>query len=1022
MQAKKLIEVAMPIKEISAESQRDKSIRRGHISTLHLWWARRPLPACRAVIFSSLVPDPLDENCPKAFKDAVNELLMHLPQYKPYKDIPYTAAFDPMEDNQRHRLMMFIGKFSDKCQHNMLHGITTPPAEQIDDSSLVKWENKDNKEIIDRAQKLIWVAYNSEKRPEKEFEQLSIEFEDAKRKIEECEEILYSIPNRHQDSITVKEAKDALKAAISSFQSNMPMVFDPFAGGGAIPLEAARLGCRSYGNDINPVAHIIEKGSVEYPQKYGKKAILERNEFDSIYGELGWSILAEGALSLDQKYVTIDNLLAFDVEYCAKRIIQDVEFETRTLYDIQDGKRPSVYYWMRFCQCDNCRKQIPLFRQLYLSKPRSNKNQQRIKHFEYHVVNGELVISLENGDTKMSANVNRGNVSCPYCGGITDIESLKKQFNNKKITEAPIAYIYDNPDGKVFKQVDYREFSGLSELAKVEEESIPHEKLSPNSAGGDVLGWGFLRWGQLFNPRQLRVLLCFAEHIHNSLPSVPGDDEYRKSIKTYLAILLDRLAVRMTSLGKWHYLQDTVEHLYGRQAIQMNYDYPELDPFSTISSSAIGQLDSIINYILEESRSPFYSTVNNCSSGDKSLFAENEVYATITDPPYYDAIAYADISDFFYVWLKRAIGADYPIVFSTPQTPKVEECTALKHHHNNSEVEARKHFEDKLTQIFDAIEVQTSDIVSIMFAHQSTEAWTTLCNSILKARMNITGSWPFDTEVSVALKADKGYLESSVTVSCRPSERIGYGDYKEVKSAISRKVRDEVESLYSLGFRGADLLTACFGQAVSEFGKYKFVEKADGSEVQVSDLLEMARLSAFNALVQGVQGDDFTRFYIGWLQMNGMGETDFDDATKFTRVGMPVDVSEIFSRRLLIREGKKQHLATASEHLGNSTSLGTHIDDSLIDQVHRAMLAYEKGDRHILLTLLHNVGADDQSSPFWRLVASLRELLPDGKDLKSIEGLLGNSDNLRQESREVDQHQPEQMTLDFGNDFNSDFK
>ena len=280
--------------------------------------------------------------------------------------------------------------------------------------------------------------------------------------------------------------------------------------------------------------------------------------------------------------------------------------------------------------------------------------------------------------------------------------------------------------------------------------------------------------------------------------------------------------------------------------------------------------------------------------------------------------------------------------------------------------------------------------------------------------MNITGSWPIDTEVSVALKSDKGYLESSVTVSCRPSERKGYGDYKEIKKSIVQKVNQEVESLYALGFRGADLLTACFGQAVSEFGQYEYVEKLDGSEVRVAELLEMARLSAFNALIQGVQGDDFTRFYIGWLQMNGTGETDFDDASKFTRVGMPVDVSEIFARRLLIREGKKQHLATAAEHLGNSFTLGTRSEDSLIDQVHRAMLAYEKGDRHVLLTLLHNVGADDQSAPFWRLLASLKELLPEGKDLKAVEGLLGNSDNLRQESREVDQHRPEQMSFDFG--------
>ena len=170
MKAKKLIEVALPIKEISAESVRDKSIRHGHISTLHLWWARRPLPVCRAIVFASLVPDPLDVNCPQAFKDAVATLLgpqkdgiLQVDPYKPYTDIPYTSVVDPMEDNLRNRLMMFIGKFSDKCQQNMLAGKSTTPKEQLGDGSLIKWENKNNPKILQIARELIWVAYNSEK-------------------------------------------------------------------------------------------------------------------------------------------------------------------------------------------------------------------------------------------------------------------------------------------------------------------------------------------------------------------------------------------------------------------------------------------------------------------------------------------------------------------------------------------------------------------------------------------------------------------------------------------------------------------------------------------------------------------------------------------------------------------------------------------------------------------------------------------------------------------------------------------
>lgn len=390
----------------------------------------------------------------------------------------------------------------------------------------------------------------------------------------------------------------------------------------------------------------------------------------------------------------------------------------------------------------------------------------------------------------------------------------------------------------------------------------------------------------------------------------------------------------------------------------------------------------------------------NASSGEKGQFAAKTLTAVVTAPPYYDAIGYADCSDLFYVWMKRTLGDVYPINFATPQTPKAEECTALKHHHHNSEAEAKKHFENKLTAIFDAIEYQTSEIVSIMFAHQSTEAWTTLCNSILGARMNITGSWPMDTElVNRSRGIGSAALESSVTVSCRPSERNGFESFKRVKRAIETKVTEEVNALYELGFRGADLLTACFGQAVSEFGKYETVEKADGSEVTVGELLELARTAAFNALLSGFDGDEYTRFYIGWLQMNGMGDTDFDDAAKFARVGMSVNISDIFAHNLLIRTGNKQHLATYAERTVNE-KLGISASDPLIDQVHRAMANWRDGDRGKILHHIHIVGKE-ANNPFWRVLASLKELLPEGDDLTQVQELISNSADLIQHCGEI---------------------
>jgi adenine-specific DNA methylase len=299
-----------------------------------------------------------------------------------------------------------------------------------------------------------------------------------------------------------------------------------------------------------------------------------------------------------------------------------------------------------------------------------------------------------------------------------------------------------------------------------------------------------------------------------------------------------------------------------------------------------------------------------------------------------------------------------------------------------------------------------------MFAHQSTEAWTTLCNSILGARMNITGSWATDTEMTGALKTDKAFLSSSVTVSCVPSQSEGYGDYKEVKKAIEATVAREVDELYRLGFRGADLLTACFGQAVSEFGKYKKVEKADGSEVTVAELLAMARESAFNALLKGFDGDEYTKFYIGWLQLNGFAESDFDDAATFAKAGLSINVAELFKEHILIQNKNKQTLATFAERNKLKPNLGAKSDSFLIDQVHKAMALYKGTNRNALLDFIKEKASAPDGS-FWRVVTSLDELLPkECDDQKMTKGLLTNKESLIRESKETQKPIVQQGTLE----------
>lgn len=1010
--AKKLIEVALPIKEISAESVRDKSIRHGHISTLHLWWARRPLPVCRAIVFASLVPDPLDAHCPEAFQYAVEMLLntgLGKIHYKPYKDIPYTSVVDEMEDNHRNRLMMFIGKFSEKCQANMLAGKTTTPKEQLDDWSLIKWENKNNPKILRIARELIFVAYQSDKRPDASWKTLHAEFNRLYDAIPKAEEALYTIKDRHIETERVKQREAELQAAIEAFQNEMPSVFDPFAGGGAIPLEAARLGCRSYGNDINPVAHIIERGSAEFPQKYGKPIVYSLKEFQRLYGEKGIEMTQETdrGIIVENGLVKIPNRLAFDVEYYAKKILAETEKEVGYLYPADEkGNKPVAYYWARTAKCSNpsCGAEVPMLKQFYLC------NTPRKKVYLNPIIKGtDIQFEIKKGNCEhLKGWNNRGNIICPCCGNLTSIDSVKAQFKTTGIPIQMLAVISETENGKNYRIPTLKERT----LTAPKIEDKPKDRMAvENNRNFNTPGWGIDNYGDMFSDRQLFTLQTFVGKIC-LLEECFGESSYYRGLITYLGIWLDRIAIANTSLGRWDNSRENNQHPFNRQAIAMTFDYPESNPFCTSSGSATNQVDWILRYIEDESKVEFSSHVENASSGEKGQFESKFLTAVVTDPPYYDAIAYADISDFFYVWLKRTLGRLYPMNFATPQTPKADECTALKHHHNNSEQEAKKHFETKLTQIFDAIEQQTSDVVSIMFAHQSTEAWTTLCNSILGARMNITGSWPMDTEMANrSLGLGGAALESSVTVACRPSERKGFADFSDVKHDIKQVVKAEVEKLYGLGFRGADLLTACFGQAVSVFGHYKRVETSEGDPVSVGQLLEFARESAAQALLEGVPGEPQTKFYCGWLQMNGMKECDFDDVNKYTRVGVNVEIRQLQSDRLLITEGNKQHLATAEEHLGTNENWGTQPTDYLISQVHRMMLAYRMGNQVLLLKLVREL-CPESDAPLWRVLDFLGGHLPEGKDLTDVKGLLSGAEMLRQKCKETVRHT--EGALDFG--------
>lgn len=979
----------MPVKEISAESVRDKSIRHGHISTLHLWWARRPLPVCRAVVFASLVYDPLDENCPQQFKDAVRKLLS-AGHYKPYEDIPFTAAKDPLEDNLRNRLIAFIGKFSDTYIESEEKGKKCPSKEQLSPFSLIKWESKNNEDIITIARKLIWVAHDPENNT---LDAFGTHFKEIKK----AEKDLYGLKDRHVDRPEVQEKQAALDTAIKAFLDHLPRVFDPFAGGGAIPLEAARLGCNSYANDLNPVAHIIEKASLEFPQKYGKPIVYSKDAFVKLYGEDAYEALDNADKLGDE--VHIKNRLAFDVEHYCKKMLALAEKDVGHLYPTdENGNKPVAYYWARVGTCANpsCRAKVPLLRNLYLCD-KAGKS----LYLNPVINDKQVTFEIKKGKHKHDGWMQRANLTCPCCGNVTDVKSIKQQSNDGNLQERLLAVIEEGSRGKAYRLPTNNELTIVDTIIRPENE--PTEQMPQNdSQNVKIPYWGIKSWGQMFTNRQLLALNTFVEKLKEIEAVLTFEEEYRKAVVTYLAVLVDRLAVVNTSFGRWDVTRENVQHPYSRQAIPFIFDYPEANPFSGSSGSGKNQIAWICRYIEEESNSFIGASCNNSSSGDIEQFRTNSLDAVVTDPPYYDAIAYADLADFFYIWLKRTLLNQYSQNLAFPLTPKNEECTALKHHRNGNVDEAKMHFESKLAEIFRAIQAQleSNGVLSVMFAHQSTEAWSTLINSVLGSSMNITGSWSFDSELSNRMIAmDKLALASSVTISCVPNIQSGIGSFREVKSAIETTVRRVIKELYSYGFRGADLLTACFGFAVSEFGKFENVEKASGDEVTVQELLELAREAAFNAIISDINTDDATRFYIGWLNLFGFTDAEHDDVRRITQIGLDVDVNQLLHSHILIRHGNKQTLATVNDRIAQSAKLGLNATPLTIDRVHRAMHLYG-GVRGQLVAYIAERAPSAEDS-FWRTVNALAEVLPAGcNDHKMAAGLAANKESLLREARQ----------------------
>jgi len=924
---KRFIEEMFPVKEVSIESAREKNIRHGHISTLHIWWARRPLASSRATNYAALIP-----------------------------------AVSPGDKEELNKKRDFIIDFS-------------------------KWENSLNSDLIKQAR------------------------------------------------------EDILKAN----NGKPPKVLDPFGGGGAIPLEALRLGCETYSNDYNPVAVLIQKCILEYPHKYGKPFKI-KSGFSILFPEL------KKQESLDFGSKTLHNHLLYDVEKWCSWVFKEVKKEIGRFYPPEsDGSIPIGYIWARTIPCQNpsCGAEIPLMRQFWLV----NKKNKKIALFPYiegkqicFKIVGDNYEKMPSGFNPAQGTVAKAIVICPVCGSVIDAKTTRKLFQEGKAGQKMVAIIVykknnqlnNNKNGKKYRigtEMDIQFIKEAEIYLKEKREKLmlewgidplPTEAIhTPDGkeykTGNflynftPVVLYGLTRWDSLFNIRQKLVLISLVEKVRQAYYRMVKegiDNNYAKAIISYLGLAIDRMADKNSVLCRLISQTEAIGFTYSRQALPMLWDYIEMNSLEHPSG-----WNTIIKEILANLK--HYNSFQNAhaivtqSSATSLPYPDNYFDAVFTDPPYYDNVPYADLSDFFYVWLKRSIGDLFPELFSTPATPKVNEIIAelpLLRGMNKKKaaliiktIKTKDYFEKMLKKSFQEIYriLKPNGIATIVYAHKSTEGWETLINSLIDSGLIVTASWPINTEMQARLRAkESAALTSSIYIIARKMKRESTGFYNNIKEELKTYLYEKLERLWSEGISGADFFISAIGSAIEIFGKYEKIIDYEGNVIRASQMLsDVRRITTDYAVHQilhnGFAGEisNLTRFYVLYRWSYGEAKLHFDEANKLSR-SANVSLEKEWDRPSFIKKEKEFIRVLGPqdrkfEDFRNSSEL--------VDILHTVLLLWEKGRRNEMITLLEKSGYG-KSDAFYRVAQTISETLPnESKEKKLLDGFLSGKMRLQEE-------------------------
>lgn len=793
MAVKKLIKVALPLEKINAESAREKSIRHGHPSTLHLWWARRPLAAARAVIWSSLVDDPSSH--------------------------PELFPTEEEQNRERQRLFKIL-------------------------EDLVVWENSNNKDILDAAKA----------------------------------EILKSTNN------------------------DPPALLDPFAGGGAIPLEAQRLGLEAHAHDLNPVAVMINKAMIEIPPKFADMP----------------PVNPDAQVSAMRSAWPRATGLAEDVRYYGEWMKQEAYKRIGHLYpkvkvpQEQGGGEATViaWIWARTVKCPNpaCGCDMPLASSFVLSKKKGNEAyiipeiDTEHKKIVYHV-------KCDKGNAPEPPKLARGaKFKCIVCDEVTQESYIKQESAAGRMGASLLAVVAEGKHGRLYISPD--EVQKASANCEKPDGVYPDQTLPYDPRNIWCVNYGLDTYDKLFTNRQLHTLTTLSglvkevqikaetDAIKTGIPNdhLPlseggtGACAYGEAISVYLAFAVDRLADIGSSIASWISSIGAIRNTFGRQAIPMAWDFAEGNPFS----SSTGCFDNMVDWVVKcvanlpaarTSETEQYNAQIDC--GLRNIMVS-------TDPPYYDNIGYADLSDFFYVWMRQALKETYPRLFSTLLVPKAEELIATPYRHNGSTAEAKTFFEDGMLATCKQIyKYAREDVpVTIYYAYKQSDTdtdtnttassgWETMLSAIINAGFAITGTWPMRTERSVRTIAQgTNALASSIVLVCRKRpEDAPQTTRRNLIATLRKELRPALRELQHSNIAPVDLAQSAIGPGMGVFSRYRRVLEADGTPMSVRSALQVINEEIdlyFNEQVGDL--DTASRFCVDLYTQNAYNEMRYGEA------------------------------------------------------------------------------------------------------------------------------------------------